>query len=157
MNKFCTKFRWLTVVFVFIVIANHGAAQSFDSIVPGTRIQVFLSDSLRAMPFSRPLQGINGSFVRATTDSIWLQPIDASSIAVSRAAVRATFVSRGASRSRSAVAFGFAVAIPVALIQVAYDRERSTRDKFAITGLSLGLGAVLGAISPYEQWRRLRQ
>ena len=127
---------------------------------PGERVRLVVRDSLRQGPVLPARQSIMGLFVRATADSVWIRPDGASGLAVAHHAITRASVSRGTSRVRSALthglAWGLGFAASVALDQLDEDHEHKGRDALIGAGVGLGAGALLGAVRPYEHWRRVR-
>ncbi|MGV3708591.1 MAG: hypothetical protein ACO1Q7_07095 [Gemmatimonas sp.] len=130
-------------------------AQTLTTLAPGTRIRLVLVDSLRQGPVSPARQILVGTLIRTTNDSVWLQPRGAAAFSVSRAAIRGARASRGVSRVRSAVTFGVGLGLTAVAFQLA--KNDSHDDVFGVGGVAFGVGAVLGASSPFEQWRRVRR
>ena len=125
----------------------------------GARVRVTLADSLRAAPIAPRRTVLVGTVARMTAESLTVLPPGASTAtSLPRSAVRGLAVSRGVSRWRSAgqQALVAGLAGSVAGYAAAH-RERGGLGRAAAWG-SLGapLRAMVGALRPYEQWRRVR-
>lgn len=138
---------------VWAAAAQPLRAQSLEAISPGARVQITITDSLRQEPILAARQRIIGSLIRATSDSIWLQPMGSGPLAVSRTAVRGTSASLGISRARSAVSVGVQAGLLALASQLARDRNDIS---IGVIGAGVGLGFSLGAIFPFEHWRRIK-
>lgn len=149
-----------TLKMMLIVIVSAGSsrmstAQSLTTVAPGTRVQLVLADSLRQGPLFAARQVLVGTLTRVTADSIWLQPKGVAEFSVSRAAIRSARASRGVSRVRSAATFGLGLGLTAATLQLA--KRDSRDDVLGVGGVTLGVGIILGASSPFEHWRRLQR
>ena len=149
--------RALQLVLVVTVgaAAQVGHAQSLATLSLGTRVQLVLKDTLRQAPLTSGRQVIAGTLVRVTTDSVWLRLNGVAPFGVTRTAITSARASRGVSRLRSAVTFGLGIGLAATALELGYEGER--RSVLAMGGVGLGVGAVIGAISPFETWRRLRR
>lgn len=144
----------ILMFFSMVAIAGSAGAQPLLVVPPGTRVQLEVKDSLPQMPISRARQRLIGTLVRANSDSIWIQPVGASTVGISQQSVVNARASRGVSRGRSALIFGLTLAMTAASVQWLNDRDK--RDRIGIAaGAGAGVGLVVGSISPFEQWRRI--
>lgn len=154
-RPFQKSFKMLVFFSVF-GIAESAGAQPLLIVTPGTRVLLEVKDSLPQMPISRARQRLIGTLVRANNDSIWIQPLGASTVGISQQSVVNARASRGVSRGRSALIFGLTLAMTAATVQYLQDRDDHERLGIA-AGAGAGVGVVIGAISPFEQWRRIRR
>ena len=133
-------------------------AQRLADVAPATRLRLLLPDSLRQAPLAQRKHYVIGRFVRATADSVYLQMSGSAPFGVTRAGVP-MWVSRGASRGHSALGAGVTLGV-VSAITVYTGREQGryhqTSDAMVAGAIGLGIGAVVGALSPWERWSRLR-
>src|SRR5687768_15524492 len=145
------------IAFVACVVAGRAEAQRVADVAPGSRIMISVADSLRQEPFRPRTRSFIGTLVRAMPDTLWLHVAGPDTIRVPRATVRGMEISRGASRVGSALEHGLTVAFIFgpALYAAAddqYERQRTV----AIVGGTAVVAAVIGAVRPYERWRRVR-
>ena len=133
-------------------------AQRLADVTPPARLRLQLPDSLRQAPFIPRKQLVTGQFVRATADSVYLQISGAAPFGVARAGVP-MWVSLGASRIHSALQAGAAMGL-ISAVVVYTDgpkgRYHQTSDAMVGGAIGLGMGLIIGAVSPWERWRRLR-
>jgi len=153
-----TKLMRLVVYTVCLGAPAQAHAQGLTDVPPATRLRLQLPDSLRQVPFASRKQFVTGQFVRATADSVYLQMSGSAPFGVARAGVT-MWVSRGASRGQSALLAGAALGLLGAF--VAYTdgeqgRYHQTSDAMVSGAIGLGVGIIVGALSPWERWRRLR-
>jgi hypothetical protein len=148
--------RWLVIPAIVLVV--HAlplrAQQSLDSLPTGSRISVAVSDSLRPWIFSPRRQNIHGTLTRATPDSVYFTVHGSAPIAMARNQIRAVFVSRGEHRGRSALSVGSLVAL-IAVTSNTHDTDH--RKRLAFVAGSGAIGAVLGALWPFEHWKWVRK
>lgn len=140
--------------------ASACAAQDALALLSNARVRILLPDSLRAAPLSRPARVLIGTLVRATSDTLYLHLGTPDTVRIARLTVRQVAISRGASRMRSAIQFGMFAGSVSALVGNLLDSQSGrSRDRRALTygGIGVGVGGAIGAISPFEHWRRLRR
>ena len=97
--------------------------------------------------------------VRATPDTLVLHVGGANPLAVSRATVTEVSVSEGSSRGRSALTNGFWSGLSMAALRCAIESNARDQDNRRIAiagGAGFALGALVGALSPFEHWRKVR-
>lgn len=138
--------------------AGPAAAQAGAAPPPaGVRVRLTLADSVRQAPLGPRAASLVGTLARATADTLYVVPAGAAApAAVPRRAVRALFVSRGVSRPRSAAEQALIGGVTWALLTYATGgAEGAPARRVAGYGAAgVGVGAVLGAVRPYERWRR---
>lgn len=166
MRTYRVRIPALAVVAILVTAASPAAAQFPVAVAPGARVRVTVPDVARQFPLGPRAQVVMGTVERLGADTLYITvPNTGGTLAVPRARVRALAVSRGApSRGRSALAEGARYAVLSAFIFATMhqgdDRDRPFRStgQAALVGgaLGLGLGTVLGAVSPRERWHRLR-
>ncbi len=136
-------------------------ARSLTDVAAGARVRLTVQDSLRQQPIIPARQVMVGEFVRASADSVWLRPVGSGEVGVAREFIRGAAISRGASRWRSALTFGAGFGVLVALSvwsdQVDRNVDHRARNVWIGAGVGLGIGTIIGAISPYEHWRGIRR
>ena len=76
-------------------------------------------------------------------------------VRVPRGVIRKVEVSRGVSRARSALELGLLLGAEVGLLAATHD-DYARGDKVAIGVSAAVIGTFVGAVSPYERWRRVR-
>lgn len=133
-------------------------AQRLADVAPATRLRVLLPDSLRQAPLTPRKHFVTGQLVRATEDSVYLQMAGAAPFGVARAGVP-MWVSRGASRGHSALLAGAVLGLFTAAVTYTdgeQGRYHQTSDAMVGGAIGFGVGVIVGAASPWEQWRRLR-
>jgi hypothetical protein len=133
-------------------------AQELADVAPATRLRLLLPDSLRQQPLAPREHFVTGRFVSATADSVYLQMSGTAPFGVARSGVP-MWVSRGASRGQSAVLAGVALGMLSAVVIYTdgeQGRYHQTSDALVGGAIGLGVGAIVGAVSPWERWRRLR-
>lgn len=150
--------RFLTSVFAglvaTVICASEAVAQHLDSLPIGSRISATLSDSVRQFVFEPKLQALRGTLTRVTPDSMYLRVGPSTPFAIARSDVRRLFVTRGVQRGRSALRTGAFIALIAA-----FSAQREER--FSIQALQVGggalAGAALGALWPFEHWKRVKK
>ena len=153
-----TRLMRLVVYSVCLGAPAQAQAQRLADVTPATRLRLLLRDSLRQHPLAPRKLFVTGQFVRATADSVYLQMAGAAPFGVARAGVP-MWVSRGASRGHSAFRTGAALGLFSAAITYADGRQgryHQASDAMVGGAIGLGVGAIVGALSPWERWRRLR-
>jgi hypothetical protein len=148
-------------LFIAIVAAClwpvRAEAQRAVDLAPGTRVRVALADSLRQAVFLPRARTLIGTLARATADTLWLHVGGPDTIRVPRAGLRSLDVSRGASRSSSALEQGLAVAVGFGLpLYAAADDRDERREAIFVVGFTAVTAAIIGAVRPHERWRRVR-
>ena len=152
-----TKLVRLAVYSVLLGAPAQAHAQRLADVVPATRLRLRLPDSLRQAPLAPRKQFVTGQLVRATADSVYLQMSGAAPVGVALAGVP-MWVSRGASRGYSALLAGAAFGLLSAAVVYtdgSQGRYHQTSDAMVGGAIGLGVGVIVGALSPWERWRRL--
>ena len=154
-----TKLVRLAICALCLGAPAQAHAQGLADVAPATRVRLLLPDSLRQAPLIQKKQYVTGQFVRATADSVYLRLSGSAPVGVARAGVP-MWVSRGASRGTSSLLAGGALGLFTAFV-VYRDGEqgRYHQKSDAMVGgaIGLGVGLIVGAASPWERWRRLRE
>ena len=151
--------RWhLIIAIAALVAAGRAQGQGIADLPAGARIRITLPDSARQTPLTLRIQTVVGTFARTTSDTLWLQVGGPDTVRVPRAALRRVEVSRGVSRARSALEFGFGTGLAIGLASHAgaYGDDHRGDDAIVIGAVTAVVGAVIGALRPYERWRRVR-
>jgi len=148
--------RWhLVVTLVALVAAGRAQGQAIADLPAGARVRITLPDSARPFPFARRARAVIGTVARATMDTLWVQVGGPDTVRVPRGVIRKVEVSRGVSRARSALEMGLLFGVDVGLLVATHDHHE--RGEAVAIGVSaVALGAFIGAVSPYERWRRVR-
>lgn len=120
-------------------------------------VRLVVADSLRQERFLPRSHRVIGTLARATPDTLWLHVVGPDTVRVPRSTVRGMEVSRGASGASSALEQFVAVALifGIPLYAAADDRDERQR-AIAIVGSTAVVAAIVGALRPYEKWRRVR-
>jgi len=150
----------LVAMLAAVAIVQTAAAQASEEPRVGTRIRIGLPDTLRAYPFARHGQWVVGTVVRATQDSLVLHVGGANPLSVARHDISGVDVSRGSSRARSAVDYGLTMGLFMGAMRYSLEHsERGVHDhQVAIfAGSGVAVGAIIGALSPFEHWKRLKR
>lgn len=159
-----TDTRLLGLIVVF-AIPHLASAQFPAEIRPGTRVRVWIPEPARQeqQPDRRQLlrgtvESVDGSVLRLSV------PGSAGSLAIPRSSVRRLDVSRGVSGGASMIqrAAGGAAGGAI-LFGLLNDPKRTGgphyRTDWRAAGVGAawgaGIGAVVGLLWPYEQWRRV--
>jgi hypothetical protein len=153
-----TKLTRLAICALCLGATVQAHAQGLADVAPATRVRLLLPDSLRQAPLIQKKQYVTGRFVRATTDSVYLQLSGSSPVGVARAGVP-MWVSRGASRGVSSLLAGAGLGLFTALTVYGngeQGRYHQKSDAMVGGAIGLGVGLIVGAASPWERWRRLR-
>ena len=132
----------------------------------GDRVRIGLppggNDEHRPFLFAPSRENLDGRVVRQTSDSLYVrQHPDLMPVAVSQASARTLYVTRGRSRTRSAMRnaiFGAIAGVTLAYVaQRGPSSEQSRVDFYAPPAAGgAALGIVHGVLSPTEFWRRVR-
>jgi hypothetical protein len=149
---------WLGICLV-LINPMAARAQTTAALPSGARVRIELSDSLRPFPLARRTRVMVGRLARATPDTLFLQIGSPDTLRIARSTVRQLSISLGATRSRSAAEQALITSLTVAAVTYAAgERNGVTRNDRALTmgAVGFGFGALLGALRPYEHWRRVR-
>ena len=138
------------------VLATRAGAQRVDP-AAGSRVRITVADSLRQSPYMARSTSLTGTLARATPDTLWVHVGGPDTVRVPRSTLRRMEVSRGASRLSSVLEQGFFVALAFGVpAYAAADDSHEKRQAVAIVGGTAVLAAIIGAVRPYERWRRMR-
>jgi hypothetical protein len=123
----------------------------------GIRARLEITDSLRPGSFSARRQRLIATLVRQTPDSLYLRINGSEAFGVARAQIHRIDLSHGATRGRSAAVQGIGLGIVGAGFTYLGSMSSDDRGKSTLTAGAIGVvvGAVLGAISPFETWHRV--
>jgi hypothetical protein len=148
----------LTACFTCLTACVPSPVHVAPEIPPATRVRLLLPDSSRQAPLAPRRQVVIGRVVRSTADSIYLQLPTSTPFGVARAGVP-IWVSRGVSRPHSALQAGAFMAM-LAAATIYFDgpqgRYHQSSDAMVAGAIGFGVGGIIGALSPWERWRRLR-
>ena len=136
------------------------AAQRAEDPSVGSRVRIGLPDSLRAYPLVRREQWVTGTLVRTTPDSLVLHVGGGNPLYVARRNITGLQVSEGSSRGRSAVTYALLSAMVYASATYLVDDAEGVvqgRRVAIAAGTGVALGALVGALSPFEHWRKVRR
>ena len=152
-------------VLLMVTLATPLAAQFPAQVAPGARVRLIVRDSTRQEPLLPRQQIIMGTVTALGGESLSLTvPFTEGALEIPRSSVRQVSVSlgvpsRGESALRKGVEFGVSFALSMYVAHLVDDEELfdSGGDAALVgAGVGFGVGALLGAISPSERWRRLR-
>lgn len=158
--------RILAVVALLGAVPLVAAAQFPDDVRAGARVRVWVPEASRQSEGPNKRQLLRGTVesVDAGTVRVRIPGTAGSPLAIPRTSVRRLDVSKGVSRAASAferaLGLGLATGITFALFNDP-DRAdgvnfRTDWEAFGVgTAIGAGFGAVVGAIWPYERWRRV--
>jgi hypothetical protein len=144
------------VALVTLAAGGRATAQSVADLSSGARVRITLPDSVPQAPLTPKARSVIGTLARVTADTLWLHVAGPDTLRVPRATLRRIEVSRGRSRSRSAMQQGLLMGLSVGGIGVARNDGEIGRDAVGTAALGAVLGALLGALQPYEHWRTVR-
>jgi hypothetical protein len=163
MNVFRRSRIWASIIVATAAsagIAQTAAAQGQEEPSVGSRVRIALPDSLRVTPFVRPVLWVTGTLVRTTQDSLVLHVGGANPLSVARLNITGLAVSEGSSRGRSAVEHALFGGVLFAFATYAVDGAEGNvtgRHVAIAAGSGVALGALLGALSPFEHWRKVQR
>ena len=157
--------RLLIVASLLLGVPRLAAAQFPAEVQPGTRVRVWIPETVRQEQAPEHRQVLRGIVESAEGSTLRLRvPGTAGSLAIPRASVRRLDVSRGVSRGASMVerAVGGAIGGAIAFAHL-NDPRRSGGPHYRTDWRAAGVGAALGAgiggfvglVWPYERWRRV--
>lgn len=138
-------------------LATPADAQRLDDLAAGSRVRIAVADSVRQQPFLPRTRSFIGTLARATQDTLWVHVAGPDTVRVPRSTVRGVEASRGVSRVGSALEQGLSVAaiFGIPLYAAADDRDERQRAVVIVGGTAV-VATVVGALRPYERWRRVR-
>jgi len=153
--------RWLSLGLLLVLCLMEPASAQWPSeVAPGARVQVRLPEA-EFQSGGRRGHLIRGRVARLAQDSLYLAVTDSvGPLAIPRGLIQRLDISRGVSRSTSAVIQGLRLGLATALLAglVNDDDSGHSFGEAALIGGGVGFafGAVLGAVRPEERWRRVR-
>ena len=128
--------------------------QGWDAMNVGARVSVRVSDSLLPPGLARR-NAVVGLVSRREPEAVYLQITSNDTLLIPRTMITHLAVSRGKSRQRSAIRLGLIEATIFALIPPP-PGEYFDADHFRRIAIGTGVGALIGALWPPEEWKRLR-
>ena len=150
--------RLVPIVASLFALSACAHANTRPSLPPdGSRVRVTIPDSLRQDVFLPRARSFVGTLARSTTDTLWLDIGSPDSVRVARTTLRRLEVSRGASRVSSALeqAIGFGAAAYLLVHSISDQPDR--RERATAIGLTAaGVAGLVGALRPFERWKRVR-
>ena len=157
--------RSIAIGFALFLLPTLATAQFPSEVRPGARVRVWIPEARRQNPPPERRQLIRGTIESVDANTLRLGvPGTTGSIAIPRTSVVRLDVSRGVNRFASAIegAAGGAIAGAVTFALMNDPRRKGgphyTRDwRAAGVGAEwgAGIGAVIGALFPHEQWKRV--
>ena len=155
---FRVRARLVPVAVSLLAATACAHANTRPSLPPvGSRVRVTIPDSLRPDVVQPRARSVIATLARATPDTLWLEIGSPDSVRVARTTVRRLEVSRGASRVESALQQGFVFGAMGYMLVHSISDHPDKRERALRVGLTAaGVAALLGAVRPYEHWRRLR-
>jgi hypothetical protein len=149
--------RPCVIAALFGLAASGGCTanrQGWEAMNVGARVSIRVSDSL--LPAGLPRRNaIVGLVARREPESVYLQITSNDTLQLPRRMITRLAVSHGKSRSRSAVRLGLIEAAIFAVLPPARG-EYFDNDHFQSIAFGAGLGSLIGALWPPEEWKRLR-
>jgi hypothetical protein len=155
----------LLVVIALVITPAYAVAQFPAEVQPGTRVRVWIPETIRQEQAPEHRQVVRGTVESADGSILRVRvPGTSGSLAIPRAMVRRLDVSRGVSRGASmferAAAGAIGGAITFALLN---DPKRTGGPHYRTdwraagvgAGWGAGIGAVVGFVWPYERWGRV--
>jgi hypothetical protein len=128
-------------------------AQGWESVVPGSRVSIRVTDSIHAGGLRR--NAVVGTVLDRDSSFVYLRVTAADTLRVPRSSITALAVSKGRSRTRSAIKYAL---LEGALFGAFLPCSRETPRKVYLTvGAGTVVGAVIGALVPDERWRRVKR
>lgn len=143
-----------------VALVRPAVAQGSEEPSVGSRVRIGLPDSARFSPFVRPGQWVAGTLVRATPDSLVLHVGGDNPFYVARRNITGLQVSEGSPRGRSAMThavFGGVLSAAATYLVDEFEGGVQGRRVAIAAGTGVALGALLGALSPFEHWGKLRR
>ncbi|MFN2566439.1 MAG: hypothetical protein ABR499_15695 [Gemmatimonadaceae bacterium] len=131
----------------------------------GTRVRVEVVEGTPQVfpqsPFSAVAQRLQGTVRAIAPETLYVALSNAAgTVAIPRVAIRRVEMSLGRpSRSASAMQVGTASAVLFALFMPSFvvqpERQFGSSERAAVVGagIGFGMGALFGALRPYERWR----
>jgi hypothetical protein len=120
----------------------------------GARVSIRVTDSLLPPGLSRK-NAIVGLVAKRESEAVYLQITNSDTLRVPRPTITHLAVSRGKSRQRSAFRLGLVEAL-VFTVFPSPSGEYFDSDHFRGIAIGASAGALLGAIWPTEDWKKLR-
>ena len=150
--------RFVPIAASLLVVSACAHANTRPSLPPeGSRVRVTIPDSLRQDVFLPRARSVVGTLARATPDTLWLEIGSPDSVRVARTVVRRLEVSRGASRVESALQQGIGFGVMSYILVHSLSDRSDRRDRAMKVGLTAaGVAGLVGALRPFERWRRVR-
>lgn len=133
-------------------------APTLSSLAPGTRLRLTVTDSLREQPLGPRRQRVVATLVRVTPDTLVVQPLGSTSpVNYARSGVLQRIeASRGDGEGRSILVQMVVNTIVFGAAGYLFSEPADRRwalGSLAATGAVFGF--VIGAVTPYEHWRRV--
>jgi hypothetical protein len=133
---------------------RSASGQGWDAMSVGSRISLRVNDSLLPPGLARK-NAIVGLVANYTPEALYLQITTHDTLRIPRATITRLSLSRGKSRARSAVRLGLIEAIVLTVLPPARG-EYFDSDHFGSIAIGAGLGALIGAVWPPEEWKKLK-
>ena len=135
------------------------SAQALPDSMLDQRIRIHFARQERSLEGNAPRQALRGVLTRVSEDSITIRfHPSASPVTVSVNGVQQIDLSRGVSRSRSAVKQALLGAVYMGALGTLSDHEfggGSTQNALIWAGGGLIIGAIMGSVLPEESWKRV--
>jgi hypothetical protein len=153
--------RVLVLSFIGLVIAGTGAinAQILPDSLRDHRIRVHFVSQGRSLEGFAPRQALRGVLADVTGDSVTIRfHPDASPVTVSVNGIHQIDLSRGVSRSRTAIRHAVFGAVYLGSLGSMNDHELGggTTENYLIwAGGGFLIGIVMGIVRPEEHWKRV--
>lgn len=153
--------RGLVLSFIGLALIGTGAidAQILPDSLLDHRIRIHFVSQDRSMEGYAPRQALRGVLADVTGDSVTVRfHPDASPVAVSMIGIHQIDLSRGVSRSRTAIKHALFGAAYMGSLGSMSDHELgggATENYFIWAGGGFVIGTVMGIILPEEHWKRV--
>jgi len=148
-----------SIVAAVAILAHIGGlrsanAQGWEAMNVGARVSLRVNDSLLPPGLARR-NAIVGLVANRDPDAVYLQITRGDTLRVPRANITRLAVSRGRSRTRSALRVALLEGIVIAAFPPPRGEYFDSRH-LRVIGIGAGFGGLLGALWPPEDWKRLR-
>ena len=132
-------------------------AQSAWPLPVGARVRLEFSDTVRLVPIGFSRHQLTGQLLADSSGAYHLRLPTGDLVSVRQSAVKNAWTSSGVLRGRSVLATSFSFAVGGGIVGGSGWQQDNTRERLIGTAIGAGVGAIIGALRPYEFWRRVRR